>query len=73
MVFLEELLSFLIEIILFKLLILIVELTVLWEFELSSEIQNDALQQIESILVEVVNHNAAMSVPSLVHRLHLIF
>jgi len=59
-VVIKQLLRFLVEVRLLEFLIVLEHLRVLMDLELASQIKKDALQDIEGVAVEIVDHNGVM-------------
>lgn len=64
-IFFKQLLRFLVEVFLFEFLVLFEHLRVLVDLEFASQIEQEALQDVESIVVEVVDHNGIVLSTSL--------
>ena len=68
----KQLLRFLVEVLLLEFLILFEHLRVLMDLELASQIEKGALQDIEGVVVEIVDHDGVMllaTLDELAHRL----
>ena len=63
----EQLGRLLLEVLLLELLVLLINLIVLRDSKLSSEIHDDALQNIKRVGIKVLNHHSTVRVTLLVH------
>ena len=71
-VVIKQLLRFLVEVLLLEFLIVLEHLRVLMDLELASQIKKEALQDIEGVVVEVVDHHGVVMRASLDVLAHLL-